>query len=277
MDAGPGTFAELQRHTDPARLTAIWISHLHADHSADLLVRRLRVRLRRADPARPDPGVRAARLRPAAGRLPRPGGRTVPRAEFLDFRPLFDGHTVRHWNLRLTSRAVAHDTEAYGLRAECQGSVLAYSGDSGPCDALTELASGADLFLCEADLDRHREGEQSSRCISRPRTPARPPARRGVRELYITHVGPDADPGGGDRARRRRLRGPHPYGAARARPSPSDPTWVPCAPATPASFARSIDETPGPLLPSTRRTSYVIYETRYARSESGYARSERRA
>ncbi len=37
MDAGTGTFAELQRHTDPARLTAIWISHLHADHSADLL------------------------------------------------------------------------------------------------------------------------------------------------------------------------------------------------------------------------------------------------
>lgn len=31
MDAGPGTFAELQKHTDPARLTAVWISHLHAD------------------------------------------------------------------------------------------------------------------------------------------------------------------------------------------------------------------------------------------------------
>ena len=37
MDAGFGTFAELQRHTDPTRLTAIWISHLHADHSADLV------------------------------------------------------------------------------------------------------------------------------------------------------------------------------------------------------------------------------------------------
>lgn len=36
-DAGPDTFAELQRHTDPRRLTVIWISHPHADHSADLL------------------------------------------------------------------------------------------------------------------------------------------------------------------------------------------------------------------------------------------------
>lgn len=78
----------------------------------------------------------------------------------FDFRALFDGHTVRHWNLRLSSRRVVHDTEAYGLRAECQGSVLAYSGDTGPCEALTELASGADLFLCEADIDSHREGER---------------------------------------------------------------------------------------------------------------------
>lgn len=66
----------------------------------------------------------------------------------------------RHRNLRLTSRAVVHDTGAYGLRAECQRSVLAYAGDSGPCDTLAELATGADLFLCEADIDRHREGEQ---------------------------------------------------------------------------------------------------------------------
>lgn len=31
VDAGFGTFAELQRHTNPTRLTAIWISHPHAD------------------------------------------------------------------------------------------------------------------------------------------------------------------------------------------------------------------------------------------------------
>jgi hypothetical protein len=36
VDVGFGTFAELRRHTDPARLTAIWISHRHADHCADL-------------------------------------------------------------------------------------------------------------------------------------------------------------------------------------------------------------------------------------------------
>ncbi|WP_435849966.1 MBL fold metallo-hydrolase [Streptomyces scabiei] len=66
---------------------------------------------------------------------------------------------MRHWDLTLTARAVVHDVEAYGLRAECRGRVFAYSGDSGPCEALSRLAGGADLFRCEADVDAHREGE----------------------------------------------------------------------------------------------------------------------
>ena len=37
VDAGTGTLAQLRRHTTLDRLTAIWISHLHADHCADLL------------------------------------------------------------------------------------------------------------------------------------------------------------------------------------------------------------------------------------------------
>ena len=34
------------------------------------------------------------------------------------------------------------------------GTTLAYSGDSAPTDELAELAQGADLFLCEATLER---------------------------------------------------------------------------------------------------------------------------
>lgn len=37
VDAGSGTLAELQRHVRLDDLDAIWISHMHADHSADLL------------------------------------------------------------------------------------------------------------------------------------------------------------------------------------------------------------------------------------------------
>ena len=37
-----------------------------------------------------------------------------------------------------------------GYRIEADGKVLAYTGDTGPCDNAVELARDADLFLCEA-------------------------------------------------------------------------------------------------------------------------------
>ena len=36
MDAGPGTFANLQRFTDPLRLSAIVLTHEHHDHFSDI-------------------------------------------------------------------------------------------------------------------------------------------------------------------------------------------------------------------------------------------------
>lgn len=189
VDAGPGTFAELQRHTDPTRLTAIWISHLHADHSADLLSAAYSYAFGGRTLPAPVPVYApedcAQRLAGFFGRSD-----TWFLGGVFDFRPLYDGHAVRHWNLRLATRAVAHDTEAYGLRAECQGSVVAYSGDSGPCDALADLALGADVFLCEADADRHREGEQQVHL-----TPEDAGAyAKGARELLLTHLGPTLIP-----------------------------------------------------------------------------------
>jgi ribonuclease BN (tRNA processing enzyme) len=41
---------------------------------------------------------------------------------------------------------------AFGFRVSADGRTLAYSGDSGPCGELPELARDADLFLCEATL-----------------------------------------------------------------------------------------------------------------------------
>ncbi|HLL33497.1 MBL fold metallo-hydrolase [Streptomyces sp. NPDC052773] len=190
VDAGTGTFAELQRHTDPARLSAIWISHLHADHTADLLAAFYAFAYGGLTPPAPVPVYApqgcAERL---AGFLGRPDPGFL--GGVLDFRPLSDGHTARHGDLLLTSRAVTHDVEAYGLRAESGGRVLAYSGDSGPCPALAELARGADLFLCEADIDAHREGEQVHLTPEDAGAAAR---AAGAGGLLVTHVGPTLTP-----------------------------------------------------------------------------------
>ncbi|MFE9437520.1 MBL fold metallo-hydrolase [Streptomyces sp. NPDC006602] len=190
VDAGPGSFAELQRHTDPARLGAIWISHLHADHVADLLSAVYGLAYGGLTPAAPIPVYAPAGC---AHRLAGFFGR--PDAGFLsgifEFRTLYDGHTARHGELCLTAHAVTHDVEAYGLRAETGGRTLAYSGDTGPCAALTALALGADLFLCEADIDAHREGEQVHLTPEDAGDTAR---AAGVGQLLVTHVGPTLTP-----------------------------------------------------------------------------------
>lgn len=41
------------------------------------------------------------------------------------------------------------NTEAYGYKFEVTGKSIGYTGDTGPCDGLTELASGLDILIIE--------------------------------------------------------------------------------------------------------------------------------
>ena len=47
---------------------------------------------------------------------------------------------------------VDHPVPAYAIRVTHGGRSLVYSGDTGPCTALDEMAKGCDVFLCEASF-----------------------------------------------------------------------------------------------------------------------------
>jgi len=65
------------------------------------------------------------------------------------------GTPFRTAGFDVTPLRVPHYTvETYGFRVSNAGTTLAYSGDSAPSDQLAELARDADLFLCEATLER---------------------------------------------------------------------------------------------------------------------------
>jgi ribonuclease BN (tRNA processing enzyme) len=187
VDAGPGSLAELLRHSTLDQLDAVWLSHLHLDHIGDLLNAYYALAFGEL-PARPAlpvyaPPALGTRL---AGFFAQPDVGFL--ADVLDLRPLSDGHRLELEDLVVTSRAVDHGTEAYALRAEAYGRSLVYSGDCAPCPALDELAQDADLLLCEANDPRptpvHHTPEQAGALARRTR----------VKRLVVTHVGPSLDP-----------------------------------------------------------------------------------
>jgi ribonuclease BN (tRNA processing enzyme) len=87
---------------------------------------------------------------------------------------------------------VAHPGPAFGFRVRAGGRTLAFSGDTGPCTGLDDLASGADLLLAEASFrssddnppDLHLTGADCGRAA----------ARGDVGRLVLTHVPPWFDP-----------------------------------------------------------------------------------
>ncbi|MER5963328.1 MBL fold metallo-hydrolase [Streptomyces sp. NPDC002057] len=187
VDAGSGTLAELQRYAGLGDLDAVWISHLHADHSADLLTAYYGLLHAGLAPRPPVPlfGPVGIADRLAAFLTNGPGRSPVEKAFAVE--ELYDGHVVRIGGLTLRSRAVEHGLPAFALRVEDEGGgSLVYSGDCEPCPALVELARDCDLFLCEADGEGpgHHSAEQAGHSA----------ARAGARRLVLTHVGPGTRP-----------------------------------------------------------------------------------
>jgi ribonuclease BN (tRNA processing enzyme) len=79
-------------------------------------------------------------------------------------------------------------------RVESPAGVFVYSGDSGVCDALVELAAGADLFLCEAAARVGDDARMRDRHLT-PRQAGEAARLAGVRSLRLTHYdGRDAVP-----------------------------------------------------------------------------------
>lgn len=185
VDLGSGALGDLQRYCDLRDVDAIALSHLHADHCFDLSGMHV-VSKYHPDGALPQIPVLAPVGTPdlitrACG-IDDPDGMT----EQFDFREWVDGETVQLGPFAVTSRLVDHPVAAYALRVATGTHTLVYSGDTGPTDALVDIAAGADLFLCEASFvesavnppNLHLTGAEAGDCAS----------RAGVGRLLVTHI-----------------------------------------------------------------------------------------
>jgi ribonuclease BN (tRNA processing enzyme) len=187
LDFGTGSLGELQRSVGLHALDGIVLSHLHPDHvfdAASYLV------VRRYDPAAPFPPLPVWAPPGAAERLAaahHPAGPPVVGdvSDVYDVRVLRPGRFIAG-PFEVTVARMNHPVETYGVRVEYAGRVLAYSADTGPCDALVELSAAADLLLCEASYlegpdnppNLHMTGRQAGEHA----------AKAGVGRLVLTHL-----------------------------------------------------------------------------------------
>ncbi|GHF15127.1 MBL fold metallo-hydrolase [Amycolatopsis deserti] len=207
LDAGPGTLAELRRHTSLDRLAGIWISHLHADHCADLLTAYYGALFADLELAAPiplfgPPGI-ADRL---AGFLTNGPSRSPVERAFA-VHELSDGHRAELGPMTFTAAAVEHGMPAFGVRIEAGAASLAYSGDTAPCPAVAALAKNCDALLCEAD------GPVPSEVHHTPEDAGAAATAAGTRKLILTHVGPFLTPGEAVTRAAARFDGPVAYAA----------------------------------------------------------------
>jgi ribonuclease BN (tRNA processing enzyme) len=187
LDCGPGVLAKLrEREPWPSRwpsVEAIAITHLHLDHWGDLVPWVWSCLYGPGRSTRPalwlPPGSTEA-LRPILHRLGTEDmlDRAFDLSEYEPQRPFTAA------GLEVTAVPVEHyDIDAYAFRVQGER-VLAYSGDSGPCEALVELGRDADLFVCEATLERG-EFDGPERGHLAPDEAAT--AAAGAKRLLLTH------------------------------------------------------------------------------------------
>lgn len=190
LDLGSGAFGALQRFIDPVTIDAVLLSHLHPDHYFDISGIWVMWKYHPDGPRARIPiwgpkGV-ARQCARAYGLCRDPG----MSAEFDFFE--YDDQPIRIGPFVIEVCRVVHPVRSYGMRIASEGRVLAYSGDTGPCQELVDLASGADLLLAESafleggdnPLDLHMTGKQAGAAA----------AEAGVGRLVLTHIPPWHDP-----------------------------------------------------------------------------------
>jgi len=190
LDLGSGALGTLQRHVSLRDLDAVLLSHLHPDHCLDLCGLYV---ARRYGPG--SSGTRIPVWGPPGTAVRMANGYGLPvdpgMTEEFDFR----GYPEAEFEVgpfRVRAARVVHPGVAYALRVEHAGRVLVYSGDTGPCSALMELARGADVLLCEAAFP---DGGDNAPGMHLTGMDAGEHAQSaGVGSLVVTHVPPWGDP-----------------------------------------------------------------------------------
>lgn len=186
VDAGGSTYQRILRaNLDPLRLRGILLTHSHCDHINGLPALLFSLKLvgfqERLSIYGNAPTLATVRrileafeldgLQAAAEWVEVQAGQSVP---------------VGSARYRLQTAPTTHSRPGLALRFEAVdgGAALVYSADTEPCDAVGELAQGAEVLIHEATTPHPFPGHTT------PRQAGEVAAKAGVKRLVLVHFSP---------------------------------------------------------------------------------------
>jgi len=181
LDLGAGSFPETWRYSSFGEISAVFISHMHADHNVDLIPLRHWVKYvnRGYGPALYGPAELRARM-----------GEFQSDKDFLSDLggESLAPQTFAVGDLRITAGRVSHIPDSFAFRVSAASGdepSLVYSGDCGVADDLLPLLRDGDTLLSEAawgagksEVPIHMTAQEAAGAA----------ARGGAKNLILTHI-----------------------------------------------------------------------------------------
>ncbi len=183
LDAGPGTLANLQLHTQLEKIDALVLTHEHGDHWLELpiIYNAFKYYLNRKN--MPVYGTSATKA--LAEQLL---GKSSLSPVF-DFQTVSDGDELTIGNQTWRFSATDHPVETMAVRVNNNGSSFGFSADTGPNWDSSPVSSEVDLFLCEATFPSDMESRDAVHLSARQA--GKMAQETGVKRLIVTHAAPE--------------------------------------------------------------------------------------
>lgn len=212
FDCGVGATRQMVRaQVDPATVNHVFLSHLHYDHTADLpyfiLSGWIGNRQTRPQVYGP-PGTKqlvdhlfaaGAFAADIQARIQYPLRQRNRFAIELAVTEMTPGMVFDDGGTRVTAVFVEHIpreiSQCFALRLDADGRSVVFSGDTAPCDAVVDLARGADLLIHECTfpewaIEYRKTAGIGTWSHTSPAALGALASRAGVRRLVATHFAP---------------------------------------------------------------------------------------
>ena len=189
IDAGNGTFSNLQKHVSYRDLDALVITHAHSDHLADVMPLMYALGFDPEQPPQTVPvyapfDIEPTLMSPLGGK-----SKEIFKTVF-DFRKITDRFEIG--TIGFEPFPTKHPAESFGVRMSDGGKVAVYTSDTALFPGLVDACRGADLLICEATYVDRIESDPGVHMWAREA--GRMATEAGAMRLVLTHVWGTIDP-----------------------------------------------------------------------------------